>query len=92
MFWLGNFVFFDWLGWKNPNTCLLSYFNSQGAGENRNLYFYLLPLRFWEHMEFSFESFGTNNKRLAVGCALFSFGIDFHAPDDAKVKTAWRLK
>ncbi len=67
---------FNWYGWTNCNTSLVSYFNSQGAGENRNLGFTILPLHFWHHICFSKENFGYNNVRYSFGIGLFSFFWD----------------
>lgn len=76
MYFLGKFTIIDWYGFDNPNSCLISYFNPHGNGENRNLGFVFMPLHFWKHFHISDEVFGHNNKRFRVGVGLITFFID----------------
>jgi len=78
MFFLGDFVFLDWYGWNSSNSCLISYFNVNGNGENRNVGFAFLPLRFWQHFHFSNDEFGHDNKRLDIGLGFVSFFVDYY--------------
>lgn len=77
MFHIGKLVFFDWYGFNNPNSCLLSYFNEDRNGKCKNIGFTILPLHFWNHFHFSNEEFGYDNKRFDVGLGLFSFFVDY---------------
>lgn len=71
-----NWDFFYWLGWKNPNTCLARYFNSNGNGINRNVGMTVLPLRFWRHVGFGSSYFGFDNIRNWIGLGVFSIFWD----------------
>lgn len=79
MFWIGNWEFISWYGFKDPNSCLATYNNSQGAGENRNLGIEILPLHFWHHIGYFHEEFGFNNKRIWIGLGLISFFFDYYS-------------
>lgn len=62
---------------------LIAYFDSQGAGENRNLGFEFMPICFWRHIHFYRTEIGYDNKRICIGVGIFSIFWDY-APKSSK--------
>jgi len=81
MFWIGDWEIGSWYGCKSEHSSFVSYFNSQGAGENRNLGILILPFRFWNHIGITNEEFGHENKRIWIGLGVLSFFFDYYSPN-----------
>ena len=70
----GYLLIGKWYGFKNPNLCLINYFD---ANQGFNVNIDILPLRFWEHIEFSKDSRGAKTRYfIGIGIASCFFDLD----------------
>lgn len=77
----GNFQILPWYGWTDQNTCVISYFNQNTFGTNKNFSLEILPFNPLANIYYEKVNF-PSAKRIAIGFGLFTFFWDYQVWDE----------